>query len=403
MDEPVSTLDEPAAAHPVGRPDGRAAGRSRSWWAGVGEQAGRTLRWEAKGIFQLAFPAVFLVYMIQPIAGAFSHSHGIWAYLGLALSLAFCVCYLAAVRDGISDQHHRFWYFYAAMVVLFVASLPIDRADALPMLTYLAVLTVAARFLRAIPWVAGMALVAFALPALVPGWHEGVQPGTALSVVIVGLAMVAFFGVMRTNEALEDARAEVARLAAEGERTRIARDLHDLLGHSLTTITVKSALAHRLAERDPARAAVEIAEVEELARRTLTDVRAAVAGYREVTLANELAAAREVLRAAGISAVIPGAVDSVSQECGQLFAWVVREAVTNVVRHSRARRCEIRISAGSVEILDDGIGGSAVTPRQGNGLIGLAERVQDAGALLQVGARPDQAGWRVLVVSGDHA
>ena len=131
--------------------------------------------------------------------------------------------------------------------------------------------------------------------------------GNALSVLLVALAMFGFFKIVQSNIALAAARAEVARLAAENERSRIARDLHDLLGHSLTTITVKAGLARRLAERgDPDRALTEITEVEQLSRRTLGDVRAAVAGHREVTLAGELATSREVLRASGIVAELPG-------------------------------------------------------------------------------------------------
>jgi hypothetical protein len=131
-------------------------------------------------------------------------------------------------------------------------------------------------------------------------------------------------------------------LAAENERTRIARDLHDLLGHSLTTITVKAGLARRLSERgESVRAAAKIGEVERLSRRTLADVRAAAAGHRDITLAGELATAREVLRAAGILAELPGSVDIVDASLSELFGWVVREGVTNVVRHSRATHCTI--------------------------------------------------------------
>ena len=119
---------------------------------------------------------------------------------------------------------------------------------------------------------------------------------------------------------------------------RIARDLHDLLGHSLTAASVKAQLAGRLVGQDDARAAAEIGDVERLTRQVLADVRAAVAGYREVSLAVELATAREVLGAAGIAADLPGAVDEVPAGQRELFGWVVREGVTNAVRHSRRQR-----------------------------------------------------------------
>ncbi|CAN5530779.1 sensor histidine kinase [soil metagenome] len=358
-----------------------------------------------KGWMRLVFPAVFLIYLVQTVAGVLSYTDGLLTWLGMTILALFAVCYIGCTASGTGGRYREFWRWYAALVVLFLLELPLAHQDALPMLTYIGVMSVASLYQRAIPLIVGLIAVALFLPVLIPSWHAGLQPGTAISVGIVALAMFAFFGIVRTNEALQDARAEVARLAAEGERTRIARDLHDLLGHSLTTITVKASLAHRLSELDPARAAAEIAEVEALARATLTDVRAAVAGYREVTLGNELAAAREVLRAAGITAQIPSAIDSVPSTDSELFAWVVREGVTNVVRHSRASTCEIRLAERSIEILDDGIGraaGSSVrTPGQGgSGLLGLGERVAAADGQLVAGAREQQPGWRILVELG---
>ena len=175
-----------------------------------------------------------------------------------------------------------------------------------------------------------------------------------VTIMLVSMAMWAFFGLVHANRELSSARGEVARLAAEGERNRIARDLHDLLGHSLTTITIKAGLARRLSATDPDRAAVEIGEVEEIARRSLADVRAAVSGYREVSLAGELATAGEVLRAAGIEASLPRSVEHVDGERQALFGWVVREGVTNVVRHARATTCTISLGPDWVEVADDG-------------------------------------------------
>ncbi len=185
--------------------------------------------------------------------------------------------------------------------------------------------------------------------------------------------MFGFFRIIQSNRELAAARAEVARLAAENERSRIARDLHDLLGHSLTTITVKAGLARRLADvARPRGRAARSPRSSSCSRRTLGDVRAAVAGHRDVTLAGELATAREVLRAAGITAELPGSVDVVEPELSELFGWVVREGITNVVRHSHAPALHDPLGPRWIEIVDDGHGG---VPGAGNGLAGLRERV----------------------------
>jgi two-component system sensor histidine kinase DesK len=254
------------------------------------------------------------------------------------------------------------------------------------------VLSVTARRNASVPIVAALVLATALVPRFVPSWGGQIDWNGALTVFLVSFAMFGFFMIIRSNIELTAARTEVARLAAENERTRIARDLHDLLGHSLTTITVKAGLARKLAPRDSDRAAEEIAAVEQLSRRTLVEVRAAVAGYREVTLAGELASAHEVLRAAGIEAILPGAIDAVDVDAVEPFGWVVREAVTNVVRHSRASRCVITVGKRWIEISDDGRGAAAGT-QPGNGLIGLSERLAAVGG--SVTARGTARGWTV--------
>jgi two-component system sensor histidine kinase DesK len=136
----------------------------------------------------------------------------------------------------------------------------------------------------------------------------------------------------------------------------------------------------------------EITEVEELARRSLAEVRAAVAGYREVTLTGELASGRELLRAAGVEADLPRSTEGVRADLHELFGWVVREGLTNVVRHARATRCTITLTADTVEIVDDGIGGHH---GPGTGLAGVRERVAAAGGTFASGPASRSGGWRL--------
>jgi two-component system, NarL family, sensor histidine kinase DesK len=199
----------------------------------------------------------------------------------------------------------------------------------------------------------------------------------------VGVLMVAFGHQVRQTVALRAANQEIARLAVDEERARFARDLHDSLGHSLTVVAVKSELAGKLVERDPAAAQAEIADVEALARAALADLREAVAGFRGVTLEGELAVARTALAAGGVAVEVPSPASVVRPELRPLFAWAVREGVTNVLRHARATRCTIALSRTAVRIRDDGAGSASAG--SGSGLRGLAERAAAAGARVEAG------------------
>jgi two-component system sensor histidine kinase DesK len=356
-------------------------------------QLAERIRLGGRGWRSWLFPGIWLVYLAETVDAVRVHSSGADAVVGYVIVAAFALCYLTALSVGWSQRMPYFWFWYGAGFALTGAEVFFAHDGAFVFFVYLAVLTVAAFRHYAAPIVAAMALVTLLGPQIAPGDEGGLDYSGALAVVLVGLAMYGFFAIIQSNRDLAAARAEVARLAAENERTRIARDLHDLLGHSLTTITVKAGLARRLAEHgEHGRSAEEIAEVEQLARRTLGDVRAAVAGHREVTLAGELATAREVLRATGIVAELPGSVDVVDPARSELFGWVVREAVTNVVRHSRAAHCRIDLGHDWIEITDDGRGEEAVS---GSGLQGLTERVGAAGGRARVG--PLSPGWRVRV------
>jgi two-component system sensor histidine kinase DesK len=221
--------------------------------------------------------------------------------------------------------------------------------------------------------------------------------GEVLNDAIVGLAAVAGRLLLEANRQLSLAREQIARLAVGEERLRFARDLHDLIGHSLSVIALKSELAGRLIKNTPGLAAHEVQDIEKVARDALREVREAVAGYRQPTLSAELAGAHEALAAAGIEdhveqdhAPLPPAVEAV-------LAWTVREGVTNVMRHSQAKRCAIRVANrdghATVEVVDDGRGG---IPQAGSGLHGLRERVLERGGMLTAEPLPHE-GFRLRV------
>lgn len=244
--------------------------------------------------------------------------------------------------------------------------------------------------------------------------------GTTFSAVAIGpLAGLFAYGAGRradTLAKLRRTRAELARAAVAEERLRIARDLHDLLGHSLSLIALKAELARRVIGTDPDRAGKEVAELETVARQSLSDVREAVAGFRQPDLAGELSAARQLLDAAGIAVDIRSAgADDLAQPVDAALAWAVREGATNVVRHSRATKVSIRVSTSDsdvvAEISDNGpaAGPEGNGPRghasppapgpaeravahrprpafTGSGLAGLAERVRSLGGELAAGA-----------------
>ena len=232
--------------------------------------------------------------------------------------------------------------------------------------------------------VGGLALAALLLLAV---GRLSAESGDLGSVGGVTAAMFFMSNMIRAIRRLEIANEEIATLAVTSERERVARDLHDLLGHSLTTITVKAGLARRVLESsgDIPRAVEEIREVEGLTRSALSDVRATVTEYREVSLPAEIAGARAALRAAEIEADLPHAVDNVRAELQSVFGYVLREAVTNVLRHSGASRVKVRLGRGWLELEDDGTATEVVA---GNGLRGLSERLASVGGTLRTTVRP---------------
>lgn len=214
--------------------------------------------------------------------------------------------------------------------------------------------------------------------------------------VPIGLGNIYFAQRNRDNAKLRLAQEEVEHLAKIAERERIARDLHDVLGHTLSLITLKSELAGRLFDRDPAQARAEIRDIEQTARKALADVRQAIGGYRTKGLAQEFQLARKTLETAGVAVDCETAPQIGLQPTQEsVLALVVREAVTNVVRHASARHCRLRLEQRNgdcqLEIHDDGRGGDQV---EGNGLRGMRERVEAIGGSVH---RDTGQGTRLLI------
>lgn len=352
------------------------------------------------------FAAIWLVYLSYPWSAAWSTAPGLARTVSLLSVVGFAAVFLAGfyrvrsrrLRGADAPRDRETWLVLAVEAALVVGMSLAAREEALAGLVFIAVSSVFFLAVRqAVLVVAVMVVASEVLPRHLRGW----TPIDSLGLQIV-LASVAVFGVtqvMARNVDLARARTELADLAVARERERMARDVHDILGHSLTVITIKAELAGRLLPGDPERAAREIADVESLARAALVDVRATVSGFREVSLANELASARVALEAAGVDAHLPSAADDVPEDLRELFAWTVREGTTNVVRHAAARTCEITLTPSGVRVSDDGVGPDGRTTG-GNGLVGLRERAAAAGARVVLG-RSASGGFELCVERGD--
>jgi two-component system sensor histidine kinase DesK len=219
---------------------------------------------------------------------------------------------------------------------------------------------------------------------------------TAFFLFVVGVSNLFVAQQKRADLRLRRAQADNVVLAAVAERERIARDLHDVLGHTLSVIVLKAELAGRLIERDPARAQSEIGDVERTARTALAEVREAIGGYRSKGLNAEVEQARVTLDAAGVALVCETRPPALPPREETVLSLAVREAVTNIVRHSKATQCTIRFATApdgfaSFEVADNG---NAKLEREGNGLRGMRERVQELGGRFRIDSSD---GTRLLI------
>lgn len=238
-----------------------------------------------------------------------------------------------------------------------------------------------------------LALYAAGISGVRDNWGDATNIGYAT--FLSSMVTAAILGLSEAVRELRAAREELARRAVEKERLRFSRDLHDLLGHTLSVIVVKSEAARRLAARDMDAALGQIGDIESVGRQALTEIREAVTGYREGSLATELTRARSALSATSVEPVVRQSGAPLAPQAEALLGWVVREAVTNVVRHSDATRCEIAVHSTAdqarLTVTDNGTGKAVTRPAEGiggTGLKGLTERLAAAGGSLTAGPSP---------------
>jgi two-component system, NarL family, sensor histidine kinase DesK len=360
---------------------------------------------------RVALALIWLGFLLVPLVTAITNKgpgHG-WT---IAAAAVFTGTYMGLVLVMFRAEHQRLQWALAGVLVTVAVGLTVaDRSGWGFLFTYCAACAALVAPAR-LGFAAIFACSALAVGcSLLGGASSGAAVGYGASAIGVGLLMVLMRDLRMRNQELTEARAELARTAVVRERERFARDLHDLLGHTLSVIALKAELAGRLLRERPGEAAAEVAEVEAVARQALGEVRHAVSGYRRPTLEGELAGARMALSAAGIEAQVDFSPVSFDPEVEAVLAWAVREGATNVIRHSGARHCCVKVSArlggAEVEVLDDGararpVDGEmaaadwAVNGDGGHGLAGLRERAEALRGRIEAGGRPE-GGFRLAV------
>ncbi|MFC7359982.1 sensor histidine kinase [Nocardioides astragali] len=335
--------------------------------------------WEKWG---WAFAAIWLVFLVYPVIAV------VEADVSMVVKILSLLCILGfAVANVLGyARRGRVWFYLAAMVVLALATVPVLGMGVISYTPYLAMLSALELPAPAWKWAVGLWGVTPMVSLL---GIDGFPPYFFLMVwpVMLGGVMLRIFG-----EREHMAHEAQHRFAVVAERERVARDVHDVLGHSLTALSVKAELAARLVDVDPVRARAELESIQATARQALAEVRATVGGLRAGNLEAELAAAPLVLADAGVTTEVVGTVADTDPRHRALLAWVLRESVTNVVRHAQAASVVIELDPRGITVTDDGTG---VTGPEGNGLRGMRERVSGAGGTIEV--TPATPGTRVRV------
>lgn len=339
---------------------------------------------------------VWLIYLVIPASVIFHEQPSAGMRVaGLSVLGVFALVYLFGFGRSeawLAGRRDLLTAWTIILAVLVIAMIPFAGILALSMVTFV-VASIAFTTRPRIAWPVGVALAGTAFTALLVVGRGQIPIVAAIGATLLGSFFVLVMGSIVARMEADDALR--AQLSLAQERERIARDVHDVLGHSLTVINLKAELATRLAASTPERAAAEMREVAELSRTALAEARSTVMQVREASLREELAAARRALESAGVAVTAPepSAANALAGTHAPLFAAVLREAVTNTMRHAQASTCTIVVEPKRLAVADDGRGFDAAS--RGNGLRGLEKRVADAHARLSVESSP--AGTSVTV------
>jgi two-component system sensor histidine kinase DesK len=310
------------------------------------------------------------------------------------VSLAAVAVFLPLYFRGFVSSGGNLLAIATAIYALGVLAMPFNAGASCFFVYAVAFVGFATSPVRAWRWVAGM-VAGIVLQAWLFDWHYSAWVPAMLVTAVVGGTNILLADRRRYGLQLQIAREAAEEMARVAERERIGRDLHDLLGHTLSVIVVKSELASKLGERDPRRALEEIRDVERISREALAEVRTAVRGYRSEGLEDAIANAERVLRAAGLEPSVTSERVVLAAAAERALAFALREAVTNVVRHAQARRCWIALRAergrAVLEVRDDGRGGSEP---EGSGLSGMRDRLRPLAGSVE---RDGTAGTRLVV------
>jgi two-component system, NarL family, sensor histidine kinase DesK len=349
--------------------------------------------WTANQSFRrrLFFMGSALLWLAIPIADLANQDPSGLEIAGAVVGMvAFAIVFLDAALRAVTHEDTRRVLVRPGLALALAIAMTLTLVPSFALMFVLAAVGAGIRLPPRLGVPAVLATTVLAVVASALGGATDGQVGSwGVTTLAMGILFVAFGRLIVANLELRAARAELAQRAVAEERERFSRDLHDLLGHSLSVIALKAELADRTLPDHPERAESEVRQIQSVAREALAEVRQTVSGYRLPTLEGELAGARMALEAAGIEADLTSERIALPPEAEAVLAWTVREGTTNVIRHSNARHASIRILPGlvaaSAEVVDDGRGANGGPPDGGHGLAGLRERAERLGGEVDAG------------------